>query len=106
MKQHKPQESTSEQKSSDEDMIEPEEKGGRQQEKSLDTRHRRFKRNIAFYRGQKTAVLVVVCLHDPRTVCSFNACPSEKAFSVMPNTGIGQSMNGDEYSLQQSADSV
>ncbi|GFV10385.1 transposable element Tc1 transposase [Trichonephila clavipes] len=38
--------------------------------------------------------------------CTFNACPSEKAFSVgAGNTGIG-TMNGDEYSLQMRADSV
>ncbi|GFX60838.1 HTH_Tnp_Tc3_2 domain-containing protein [Trichonephila clavipes] len=34
----------------------PEETGGRQREKSLDTRHRRLDdRHIAFYRGQNTA---------------------------------------------------
>ncbi|GFV05650.1 HTH_Tnp_Tc3_2 domain-containing protein [Trichonephila clavipes] len=43
----------------------------------------------------------------PVRVCTFNACPSEKAFSVCAgNTGIGETMNGDEYSLQMRADSV
>ncbi|GFU94856.1 uncharacterized protein TNCV_820791 [Trichonephila clavipes] len=43
----------------------------------------------------------------PCTVCTFNACPSEKAFLCgVGNTGIGETMNGDEYSLQMRADSV
>ncbi|GFV83407.1 transposable element Tcb1 transposase [Trichonephila clavipes] len=29
---------------------------------------------------------VGVCLHDALYVCTFNACPSEKAFSVVPGT--------------------
>ncbi|GFX41259.1 hypothetical protein TNCV_2219571 [Trichonephila clavipes] len=64
----------------------PEETGGRQREKSLDTRHRRLDdRYIAFYRGQKTAWWWSVCT-TPCTVYTFNACPSEKAFSVVPGT--------------------
>ncbi|GFU73141.1 transposable element Tcb2 transposase [Trichonephila clavipes] len=64
----------------------PEETGGRQREKSLDTRHRRLDdRYIAFYRGQKTARWWSVCT-TTCTVCTFNACPSEKAFSVVPGT--------------------
>ncbi|GFW28218.1 hypothetical protein TNCV_4499481 [Trichonephila clavipes] len=63
----------------------PEETGGRQREKSPDTRHRRLTTNIAFYRGQKTARRWSVCT-TPCTVCTFNACPSEKAFSVVPGT--------------------
>ncbi|GFV63411.1 transposable element Tcb2 transposase [Trichonephila clavipes] len=39
----------------------PEETGGRQWEKSLDTRHRRLTTDIAFYRGQKTARWWSVC---------------------------------------------
>ncbi|GFV14809.1 hypothetical protein TNCV_2814561 [Trichonephila clavipes] len=38
-----------------------------------------------FYRGQKTARWWSVCT-TPCTVCTFNACPSEKAFSVVPGT--------------------
>ncbi|GFT53561.1 transposable element Tc1 transposase [Trichonephila clavipes] len=38
--------------------------------------------------------------------CTFNACPSEKAFSVVPGTPELETMNGDEYSLQMRADSV
>ncbi|GFT12095.1 hypothetical protein TNCV_726781 [Trichonephila clavipes] len=64
----------------------PEETGGRQREKSLDTRHRRLDdRYIVFYRGQKTARWWSV-FTTPCTVCTFNACPSEKAFSVVPGT--------------------
>ncbi|GFW47860.1 hypothetical protein TNCV_2400471 [Trichonephila clavipes] len=58
----------------------------RQREKSLDTRHRRLDdRYRAFYRGQKNARWWSVCTM-PCTVCTFNACPSEKAFSVVPGT--------------------
>ncbi|GFY36501.1 transposable element Tcb2 transposase [Trichonephila clavipes] len=40
----------------------PEERGGKQREKSLDTRHRRLDdRYIAFYRGQKTARWWSIC---------------------------------------------
>ncbi|GFV82993.1 transposable element Tc3 transposase [Trichonephila clavipes] len=59
----------------------PEETGGRQREKSLDTGD--WTTDIAFYRGQKTARWWSVCT-TPCTVCTFNACPSEKAFSVIP----------------------
>ncbi|GFU76528.1 transposable element Tcb1 transposase [Trichonephila clavipes] len=42
---------------------------------------------------------VVVCLYDALvTVCTFNACPSEKGVLCgAENTGIGETMNGDEY---------
>ncbi|GFV35775.1 uncharacterized protein TNCV_913651 [Trichonephila clavipes] len=63
----------------------PEETGGRQREKSLDTRHRRLDDRYRVYRGQKTARWWSVCT-TPCTVCTFNACPSEKAFSVVPGT--------------------
>ncbi|GFX80709.1 transposable element Tcb2 transposase [Trichonephila clavipes] len=39
----------------------PEETGGRQREKSLDTRHSDWTTDIAFYRGQKTARWWTVC---------------------------------------------
>ncbi|GFV78038.1 transposable element Tcb2 transposase [Trichonephila clavipes] len=61
----------------------PEETGGRQWEKSLDTGD--WTTDIAFYRGQKTARWRSVCT-TLSTVCTFNACPSEKAFSVVPGT--------------------
>ncbi|GFU16241.1 transposable element Tcb2 transposase [Trichonephila clavipes] len=61
----------------------PEETGGRQREKSLDTGD--WTTKIAFYRGQKTAWWSSVCT-TPCTVCTFNACTSEKAFSVVPGT--------------------
>ncbi|GFS82404.1 hypothetical protein TNCV_1212881 [Trichonephila clavipes] len=60
-----------------------EETGGRQREKSLDTGD--WTTDVAFYRGQKTARWWSVCMM-PCTVCTFNACPSEKAFSVVPGT--------------------
>ncbi|GFT31142.1 hypothetical protein TNCV_3645401 [Trichonephila clavipes] len=41
--------------------------------------------DIAFYSGKKTARWWSVCT-TPCTVCTFNACPSEKAFSVVPGT--------------------
>ncbi|GFW12231.1 hypothetical protein TNCV_5111761 [Trichonephila clavipes] len=89
----------------------PEETGGTQREKIAKTRHRRrdtgnWTTDIAFYRGQKTARWWSVCT-TPCTVCTFNACPSEKAFSVVPGTPeLRETMNGDEYSLQMIADSV
>ncbi|GFV48969.1 transposable element Tcb2 transposase [Trichonephila clavipes] len=49
----------------------PEETGGRQREKSLDTRHRRLTTDIAFYRGQKTARWWSVC-----------TTPNESRFSL------------------------
>ncbi|GFX46151.1 hypothetical protein TNCV_4338841 [Trichonephila clavipes] len=63
----------------------PEETGGRQRKKSLDTRHRRLDDRYRVYRGQKTARWWSVCT-TPCTVCTFNACPLEKAFSVVPGT--------------------
>ncbi|GFS49987.1 transposable element Tc1 transposase [Trichonephila clavipes] len=63
----------------------PEETGGRQREKSPDIRHRRLTTDIAFYRGQKTERWWSVCTTPP-VRCTFNACPSEKAFSVVPGT--------------------
>ncbi|GFS47096.1 hypothetical protein TNCV_2052881 [Trichonephila clavipes] len=63
----------------------PEETGGRQREKSLETETGDWTIDIAFYRGQKTARWWSVCT-TPCTVCTFNACPSEKAFSVVPVT--------------------
>ncbi|GFV05814.1 HTH_Tnp_Tc3_2 domain-containing protein [Trichonephila clavipes] len=59
--------------------------------------------DIAFYRGQKTERWWSVCT-TPCTVCTFNACPS--VLCGAGNTGIGETMNGDEYSLQMRADSV
>ncbi|GFT57833.1 hypothetical protein TNCV_4865661 [Trichonephila clavipes] len=38
--------------------------------------------------------------------CTFNACPSEGVLCGAGNSGIGETMNGDEYSLQMRADSV
>ncbi|GFS72412.1 hypothetical protein TNCV_2115791 [Trichonephila clavipes] len=58
----------------------PEETGGRQREKSLDTGE--WTTDIAFYRGQKAARWSVCT--TPCTNCTFKACPSEKAFSVVP----------------------
>ncbi|GFW34385.1 HTH_Tnp_Tc3_2 domain-containing protein [Trichonephila clavipes] len=41
--------------------------------------------NRVLPRGQKTARWWSVCT-TPCTVCTFNACPSEKAFSLVPGT--------------------
>ncbi|GFT69824.1 hypothetical protein TNCV_3222771 [Trichonephila clavipes] len=61
----------------------PEETGGRQREKSLDTR--RLDDRYRVLPCQKTARWWSVCT-TPCTVCTFNTCPSEKAFSVVPGT--------------------
>ncbi|GFV89698.1 transposable element Tc1 transposase [Trichonephila clavipes] len=63
----------------------PEETGGRQREKSLDTRHKRLDDRYRILPWPEDCT-VVVCLHDALYVCTFNACPSEKAFSVVPGT--------------------
>ncbi|GFV44839.1 hypothetical protein TNCV_563881 [Trichonephila clavipes] len=52
-------------------------------EKSLDTRHRRLDDRYRVF--QNTARWWSVCT-TPCTVCTFNTCPSEKAFSVAPGT--------------------
>ncbi|GFU62137.1 hypothetical protein TNCV_2731651 [Trichonephila clavipes] len=55
-------------------------------EKSLDTRHRRLDDRYRVLPWPEDCT-VVVCLHDALYgVCTFNACPSEKAFSVVPGT--------------------
>ncbi|GFV26351.1 hypothetical protein TNCV_1294071 [Trichonephila clavipes] len=85
----------------------PEETGGRQREKSPGhTTQATRTTDIAFYRGQKTARWWSVCT-TPCTVCTFNASPiGEGVLCGAGNTGIGETMNGDEYSLQMRADSV
>ncbi|GFS59168.1 hypothetical protein TNCV_70391 [Trichonephila clavipes] len=61
----------------------PEETGGRQREKSIDARHRRLDDRYRVLPWPETARWWSVCT-TPCTVCTFNACPSEKAFSVVP----------------------
>ncbi|GFY10566.1 hypothetical protein TNCV_2193871 [Trichonephila clavipes] len=64
-------------------IVFPEETGGRQWEK-LDTRHRRLDdryRVLPWPEERWWSVCTTPC-----TVCTFNACPSEKAFSVVPGT--------------------
>ncbi|GFV29846.1 transposable element Tcb1 transposase [Trichonephila clavipes] len=64
----------------------PEETGGRQREKSPNTRHRRLDDRYRVLPWPEDCT-VVVCLHDALYgVYTFNACPSEKAFSVVPGT--------------------
>ncbi|GFW12638.1 transposable element Tcb1 transposase [Trichonephila clavipes] len=63
----------------------PEEIGGRQRKKSLNYDTCDWTTDIAFYRGRQTARWWSVCT-TPCTMCTFNACPSEKAFSVVPGT--------------------
>ncbi|GFU92415.1 transposable element Tcb2 transposase [Trichonephila clavipes] len=66
--------------------------------------------DIAFYHGQKTARWWSVCT-TPCTVCTFNACPSKKAFSVVPGTpelrehGWGRVLFTDESRFSLSSDS-
>ncbi|GFY35794.1 transposable element Tcb1 transposase [Trichonephila clavipes] len=80
----------------------PEERGGRQREKSLDTRHRRLDDRYRVLPWPEDARWWSVCT-TPCTLCTFNACPSEKTFSVVPgNTGIGETMNGDELFTDES----
>ncbi|GFU99742.1 hypothetical protein TNCV_2108431 [Trichonephila clavipes] len=75
-------------------------------EKSLDTRHRRLDDRYRVLPWPEDCKGGGLFARRP-VRCTFNACPSEKAFSVVPgNTGIGDTMNGDEYSLQTRADSV
>ncbi|GFV90372.1 hypothetical protein TNCV_4380871 [Trichonephila clavipes] len=66
-------------------FLQARETGGRQREKSLDTRHRRLDDRYRVFRCQKTARWWSVST-TPCTVCTFNACTSEKAFSVVPGT--------------------
>ncbi|GFY06366.1 hypothetical protein TNCV_3651531 [Trichonephila clavipes] len=61
----------------------PEETGGRQRRNRQTHDTGDWTTDIAFYRGKKTARWWSVCT-TPCTVCTFNACPSEKAFSVVP----------------------
>ncbi|GFV19946.1 transposable element Tc3 transposase [Trichonephila clavipes] len=63
----------------------PEETGGRQREKSLDTRHRRLDDLYRVLPWPEDCTWWSVCT-TPCTVCTFNACPSEKAFFVVPGT--------------------
>ncbi|GFU33992.1 uncharacterized protein TNCV_2917201 [Trichonephila clavipes] len=74
-------------------------------EKSPDTRHRRLTTDIAFYRGQKTAWWWSVCT-TPCTVCTFNACPSEKAFSWCREHRNWRDNEWGRVLLQMRADSV
>ncbi|GFU97043.1 hypothetical protein TNCV_2165471 [Trichonephila clavipes] len=64
----------------------PKKQAAAQREKIADTRHRRLDDRYRVLPWPEDCT-VVVCLHDvPCTVCTFNACPSEKAFSVVPGT--------------------
>ncbi|GFX03229.1 hypothetical protein TNCV_1701131 [Trichonephila clavipes] len=62
----------------------PEETGGRQREKSLDTRHRRLTTDISRFTVARRSH--GGGLFARRPVRYLNACPSEKAFSVVPGT--------------------
>ncbi|GFU89487.1 transposable element Tcb1 transposase [Trichonephila clavipes] len=64
----------------------PEETGGRQREKSLDTRHRRLDDRYRVLPWPEDCYGGGLFASTPCTVCTFNACPSEKAFSVVPGT--------------------
>ncbi|GFU77189.1 uncharacterized protein TNCV_3279551 [Trichonephila clavipes] len=63
----------------------PEETGGRQREKSPDTRHRRLDDRYRVLPWPEDCT-VVVCLHDALYRVTLTPRPSEKAFSVVPGT--------------------
>ncbi|GFT35943.1 hypothetical protein TNCV_2154851 [Trichonephila clavipes] len=84
----------------------PEETGGRQREKSLDTRHGRLDDRYRVLPWPEDCT-VVVCLHDALYGVYLYRLPiGEGVLCGTGNTGIGETMNGDEYSLQMRADSV
>ncbi|GFW60259.1 hypothetical protein TNCV_1843401 [Trichonephila clavipes] len=84
----------------------PEETGGRQREKSLDTRHRRLEDRYRVLPWPEDCT-VVVCLHDALYGVYLYCLPiREGVLCDAGNTEIGETMNGDEYSLQMRADSV
>ncbi|GFW53649.1 hypothetical protein TNCV_4815501 [Trichonephila clavipes] len=84
----------------------PEETGGRQREKSLDTRHRRLDDRYRVLPWPEDCT-VVVCLHDALYGVYLYRLPiAEGVVCGAGNTGIGETMKGDEYSLQMRADSV
>ncbi|GFW71463.1 hypothetical protein TNCV_3459891 [Trichonephila clavipes] len=64
----------------------PEETGSRQRAKSLDTRHRRLDDRYRVLPWPEDCMVVESVCTTPCTVCTFNACPSEKAFSVVLGT--------------------
>ncbi|GFV13871.1 hypothetical protein TNCV_523501 [Trichonephila clavipes] len=83
----------------------PEETGGRQREKSLDTRHRRL--------DDRYRVFTVArrlhggsLLRRPVRCVPLTPAHRRRRSLCAGNTGIGETMNGDEYSLQMRADSV
>ncbi|GFY22529.1 hypothetical protein TNCV_2177901 [Trichonephila clavipes] len=84
----------------------PEETGGEQREKSLDTRHRQLDDRYRVLPWPEDCT-VVVCLHDALYGVYLSRLPiGEGVLCGAGNTGIGEKMNGDEYSLQMRAVSV
>ncbi|GFX30262.1 transposable element Tcb2 transposase [Trichonephila clavipes] len=80
----------------------PEETGGRQREKSLDTRHRRLDDRYRVLPWPEDCT-VVVCLHDALYGVYLERLPIvEGVLCGAGNTGIGETMNGDEYSTDES----
>ncbi|GFS74424.1 transposable element Tcb1 transposase [Trichonephila clavipes] len=63
--------------------------GGRQWEKSLDTRHRRLDADIAFYRGQKTARWWSVCTMPCTRCVPLTPAHRRRRSLQSGNTGIG-----------------
>ncbi|GFW84411.1 hypothetical protein TNCV_1132791 [Trichonephila clavipes] len=75
-------------------------------EKSLDTRHRRLDDRYRVLPWPEDCT-GVVCLHDALYGVYLQRLPiGEGVLCGAGNTGIGDTMNGDEYSLQMIADSV
>ncbi|GFU86115.1 hypothetical protein TNCV_2641441 [Trichonephila clavipes] len=61
-------------------VLQAKETGGRQREKSLDTRHRRLDDRYRVFTVTEDCTRWWSVCTTPCTVCTFNACPSEKAF--------------------------
>ncbi|GFW22950.1 transposable element Tc1 transposase [Trichonephila clavipes] len=84
----------------------PEETGGRQREKSLDTRHRRLDDRYRVLPWPEDCT-VVVCFARLHVRCVFLTPAHRRRLSLWCREhGIGETMNGDEYFLQMRADSV
>ncbi|GFU02200.1 hypothetical protein TNCV_1547721 [Trichonephila clavipes] len=77
----------------------PEETGGRQREKSLDTQHRRLDDRYRVLPWPEDCT-VVVCLHDALYGVYLSRLPiGEGVLCGAGNTGIGETMNGDASTL-------
>ncbi|GFX37734.1 hypothetical protein TNCV_3115851 [Trichonephila clavipes] len=82
----------------------PEETGGRQREKSLDTRHRRLDDRYRVFTVARRLHGGGLFARRPVRCVPLTPAHRRRRSSVdAGNTGIGETMNGDEYSLQMRA---